>query len=458
MVAVNLQRRSLMLAAAAMTTACAQLPGTVTPPPPIVFVHGNGDTAGLWLTTLWHFESNGWPRERLHAIHLPYPLARDSDEQAQPGRTSTAEHRDFLAAEVDKVLAATGARQVVLFANSRGGNAIRSYCLNGGAAKVSHAILGGTPNQGVRVDASINPGNEFNGAGPFLTSLNNQGSTGQEITPGPRWMTIRSDNNDKFAQPEGTWLGAPGKATGATFAGPELKGALNVVLPAIDHRETSYSPQAFAAAFEFITGRKPTTLAFSPEAQVVLDGQVSGQGLNNDPSTGDFVNNLPLTGATVEVFATHPATGERQGAAVWRKTAAADGRWGPFKANGSSTYEFVISAPGYAVTHIYRQPFPRASNIVNLRADRLPEADKTAGAVLTFIRPRGYFGLPRDRVVFDGQDPAPGLPQGVAGLAVSTIKLPAAAARTVVASFNGQQIAARSWPAADNHLVLLELH
>lgn len=36
--------------------------------PPIVFVHGNGDTAALWQSTLWRFESNGWPRSRLHAI------------------------------------------------------------------------------------------------------------------------------------------------------------------------------------------------------------------------------------------------------------------------------------------------------------------------------------------------------------------------------------------------------
>jgi hypothetical protein len=34
-------------------------------PPPILFVHGNGDHAALWLTTLWRFEANGWPRERL---------------------------------------------------------------------------------------------------------------------------------------------------------------------------------------------------------------------------------------------------------------------------------------------------------------------------------------------------------------------------------------------------------
>jgi hypothetical protein len=26
---------------------------------PVLFVHGNGDTAGLWITTIWRFESNG---------------------------------------------------------------------------------------------------------------------------------------------------------------------------------------------------------------------------------------------------------------------------------------------------------------------------------------------------------------------------------------------------------------
>ena len=454
---VDTLRRTLMVMAASLAAASAQTP-PAEPQPPVVFVHGNGDTAALWITTQWRFESNGWPRERLHAIHLPYPLARDADERPQPGRTSTAEHRAYLAAEIDKVLAATGARQVVLFANSRGGNAIRSYVLHGGAAKVSHAILGGTPNQGVRVDPANNPGNEFNGAGPFLQARNNQGARGVEITPGPKWMTIRSDNNDKFAQPEGAWLGAPGKPTGVNFDGPELRGAKNVVPPGIDHRETSFSPQAFAAAFEFITGRAPASTGFTPEAQVVLDGQLSGQGIDNDPSSGSFVNNLPLAGATVQVFAIDANTGERQGAAAWRKTVAADGRWGPFKADGRTAYEFVISAPGYAITHIYRQPFPRSSAIVNLRAERLLEADKSAGSVLTLTRPRGYFGLPRDRVVFDGQDPAPGIPRGVAGLSVSKIKLPPGPQRPVVGQFNGQRIVARNWPAADNHVVLLELH
>src|SRR6218665_3464717 len=88
----------------------ARVPSSDSPDsfPPIVFVHGNGDTAGLWFTTVWRFESNGWPRDRLHAIALPHPLARDDEQTPQPGRTSSAEHMAFLAAEVERVRAATG--------------------------------------------------------------------------------------------------------------------------------------------------------------------------------------------------------------------------------------------------------------------------------------------------------------------------------------------------------------
>ena len=112
----------LAVSAVALTSGlvgCASTPGASGPngqsdKPPIVFVHGNGDSAALWQTTLWRFESNGWPASRLHAIDMPYPLARDVDASAQPGRTSTQEAAEFLKREVDKVLRETGASKVVL--------------------------------------------------------------------------------------------------------------------------------------------------------------------------------------------------------------------------------------------------------------------------------------------------------------------------------------------------------
>jgi triacylglycerol lipase len=453
-----LTRRTVLIGAAATTMLAACATGLPPePPPPIVFVHGNGDTAALWITQLWRFESNGWPRARLHAIDMPYPTARDDDTKPQEGRSSTTECMRFLAAQVDQVLATTGARQVVLVASSRGGLAVRNYIANGGgAAKVSHAILGGTPNHGVWADVKRAPGSEFNGAGAFLAALNApKGPAGDEATPGVKWLTIRSDHNDKYAQPDGAWIGTPGTPTHVGYDGPALKGATNVVIDGLDHRETAFSAQAFDAMFRFITGHAPATLAVTAEARVVLGGKASGYGVDN--LRGTAPSNLPLAGATVEVYATDAATGARTGAAVHRKTIGTDGAWGPFIADGRQPYEFVISAPGYAVTHLYRSPFPRSSDIVDLRAERMTDADRASAAVVTLTRPRGYFGVPRDRISLDGQSPPPGVPPGTPGISTSKLRLADGAGHTVVGVFNGERIAGRAWPTASNELTLLEL-
>jgi len=446
----------LALAASALLAACASTP-IATNPPPVVFVHGNGDSAAVWTATLWRFESNGWPRDRLVAIDLPYPLARDDDGKPQDGRTSTTEHMQFLATEVEKVRKTTGADKVVLVGNSRGGYAIRNYIANGGGdTKVLYAVLGGTPNHGVWSIPAFLPGSEFNGSGPFLTKLNApKGPNDDEVTPGVKWMTIRSDGNDKYAQPDGVWIGAKGKPTNVTAAGPELKGATNKVLPGVDHRETSFHPLSFAQTYEFVTGKSPATTAITAEASVVLDGKLSGLGLNN--TTGNYANNLSLVGATLEVFATDAATGERLGPALHRKTIGGDGEWGPFKADGTARYEFVISAPGYATTHIYRSPFPRSSNVVDMHAERPATADKDVVSVVTMTRPRGYFGVPRDRISLDSASPPAGIPSGVAGVSSATVKVADTAGRAVAGEFNGERIVGRAWPAAENHVVVLEL-
>jgi triacylglycerol lipase len=453
-------RRALfsVVATSLLLAACATAPN-LDPQPPIVFVHGNGDSASIWQSTVWRFESNGWPRERLHAIDLPYPLARDEDGKAQPGRTSTAEHMAYLKAEVEKVLQATGARQVVLVGNSRGGNAIRNYIYNGGgASRVSHAILGGTPNHGVWAIKGFREANEFSGTGPFLTGLNAaKNANGDEVTGPVKWLTLRSDNNDKFAQPDGVWIGAKGTPTNVTFDGPALKGATNIVLPRVDHRETSFSPAAFEATYRLITGRAPQSTAIQPGTPVVLNGKITGLGLRpTDAASGNYANNLPLPGAQLAVYATDASTGARQGNAVHSKTVGADGLWGPFTAQAGVQYEFVITAPGYATTHIYRSPFPRSSNLIHLRADRPADADKTAKSSVTLTRPRGYFDAMRDRMSFDGKA-LPGVPPAGAGVSTSKINLVADGVRPISAEFNGEKITGRTWPMADGHLVVLEL-
>jgi pimeloyl-ACP methyl ester carboxylesterase len=458
--AMSTTRRQFLGASLALGLAgCASYSAMSEHYPPIVFVHGNGDSASIWQTTLWRFESNGWPRERLHAIDLPYPLARDVDDKPQPGRTSAAEYAAYLKAEVEKVLQATGARQVVLVGNSRGGYAIRNYLRNGGAATVSHAVLGGVPNHGVwHSMAGLPDGSEFAGVGPVLTALNApKNANGDEVTGPVQWLTIRSDGNDKYAQPDGLWLGKKGVATGITHAGPELKGATNVVLPRVDHRETAFSPAAFDAMYRFITGHAPATVQVVPESRVLLGGKVTGLGVSStDPESGNFSNNLPLPGARLRIYAVDAATGVRQPATeVFAKTIGADGAWGPFQARPGTPYEFVIEAPGYATTHIYRSPFPRSSELVNLRPERIAAADRSAPALVIMNRPRGYLDPTRDQMSFDGQSPPPGVPPG-AGVASSRIR-PAGAPRTVVAEFNGERVVGRSWPLADNQVAVLEL-
>ena len=443
-----MKRRTLVSLPVALVAAGCATGLSLTEAPPVVFVHGNGDSASIWQSTIWRFESNGWPRERLHALDLPLPNARDDDTKPQAGRTSIEEYTAFLKAEVDKVLARTGARQVVLVGNSRGGYPIRNYIAQGGGDRtVSHAILCGVPNHGVWAVSlpGLSDNSEFAGHGPFLTRLNApKNAAGEEVTGPVKWLTIRSDSNDKFAQPDGMWVGKRGVATGVTFAGPELKGATNVVLPRVDHRETGFSPAAFDAMYRFITGQAPTRRDVLPEGKVVLSGRVNGTGTN-----------VGLAGAKIDVFAVDATTGARRGDAVYSHTIAADGHWGPFTAQPDARYEFVVSAPGYAVTHFYRSPFPRSSDVVNMRPERIADADKNAPAVTIMYRPRGYLDPGRDKMAFDGQSPPPGAVLG-AGVASSKIK-PTGLPRTVVAEFNGEVVVGRTWPLAENHVSVLEL-
>lgn len=457
--------------AGAVRPAAASAKASADLTPPIVFVPGNGDSAALWQTVIWRFEANGWPAARLRAMSLPYPSARDDDGKAQPGRSSTAEHMAWLSAEVDRTLAATGASQVILMGNSRGGNAIRNYLRSdqsrsGGKYKVGYAILGGTPNHGAFALPGYLEGMEFSGTGAFLTGLNApKDGAGNEVAGPVRWMTVRSDANDKFAQPFVTAPDGRKVPSGVTYAGPELRGAHNVVIAGIDHRETSYSPAAFEAAYRFITGKAPRTLVLAPQGAIALSGKITGLGLTvDDPASGNYINNLPLAGAMLVVYAVDGGTGQggaadagtRLGPVRYAKRIGADGRWGPFQADAATAYEFEISAPGYATTHIYRSALPRSSTVLDMTPLRLDAADRAAGELVVFTRPRGYFDAARDQMSLDGKA-VPGLPPAGAVLAEAKLKLDEPGQRGVVGVFNGETVAGRTWSAAQGQVTVLEV-
>jgi pimeloyl-ACP methyl ester carboxylesterase len=411
------------------------------PAVPIVFVHGDSDLAATWETQIWRFESNGYPRDRLFAISFTDPRARDDDTVAQANRSSTQDQIRELTAFIDGVKAQTGAPKVALVALSRGGYATREY-VAANPASVSAAALGGTPNHGVfAIDAML--GSEYNGRGPFLQKLDAGDS---EVTNGVPFMTLRSDGFDLYAQPDGAIVfGKPGMPLNVTADGPALKGATNVLLGEVDHRETALGPVAFARIYKFITAR----IAIAPEAEVVLNGRVTGV-VDGVPT------NRPVEDAKVEIYHVSPATGERQGGAALIKTTGADGLWGPLTVDPATPLEFVVAAPGAPVTHIYRSPFPRSFDKLDLRPAAPAREDAGAAAVVRMDRARGYFGLPRDVVLLDGKEPSD-IPHGVPDVWHTTLRLPAFEDRPVIGEFNDERIVARPWPANDGHYTILEM-
>ncbi|CCE07168.1 conserved exported hypothetical protein [Bradyrhizobium sp. STM 3843] len=428
--------------------AFAQMPATSGGEiPPVLFVHGNGDHAALWMTTLWRMESNGVARGRMAAMNFTDPLARNDDAVAQTNRSSTDDQRRELADAIKALKSETGAPRVALVGSSRGGNAIRNVVKNGGGADVSHAVLCGTPNHGV-FDTDDNPGSEFNGRGAFLRGLN-AGDT--EVTEGTAFLTLRSDGLDKYAQPDGRLIGKPGVPTGITAEGPALKGATNLVLGALDHREVAFHPRAFREIYKFIAGREPERIAIVPEKQVRLSGLVTG-------TPDGAPTNRPVSEAMVEVYRVSPDTGERIGEMVYRGQTAADGRWGPAEVDSASWLEMVLTSAGAPTTHFYRSPFPRSSEVVHLRAARpIGPADARAGAILIMSRPRGYFGLPRDIVLLDAKEPTD-VQKGVPTDAATTLRLAAGeVGRSVIGQFNEERIAARLWPASEGRIAVIEL-
>lgn len=447
-----MRRRNLLAAATAFWPAAAfaqarprqaSEPGL---PPPVVLVHGNGDSGALWINTIWRFEANGYKRNQLFAIDFTYPVALSDDSKVQPFRSSTAEAMKELAGFVARVKKETRRRKVALIASSRGGNTVRNYLRNGGGAdSVSHAVLCGTPNKGIVISESMLVGSEFNGAAPFLKALN---SGPDDLIPGVELMAIRSDKNDKYSQPDGRFIGQPGKPTGVGFDASELRGARNVILDGVDHREAAFHKLAFAAQYQFVTGKAPGTLFIAQEPKPTLNGRVTGM-------ADGLYTNLPVAEAEVEVFEVDARTGERKTSqAVHRKTTGADGEWGPFIGSSDAYYEFVLHMAGQPTTHTYRSPFLRSSDVVHLRPEPFAKGDDGAASVVLMTRPRGYFGVGRDKFSLDGKIP-PGITEGVPAVSVGRMAFDAGP-RTVVAIFNNETIAVRTWPTKDNHIVVAE--
>ena len=246
------------------------------------------------------------------------------------------------------------------------------------------------------------------------------------------------------------FLGKPGSPTNVTYAGPELRGAKNIVLPGLDHREVAFHPLAFKALYAFITGHEPKTLEVIPQPQPTLNGMVSGWA-NGAPT------NLPLAGVKVEIYEVDPTSGRRLGEPVHQRTTSENGLWGPFTAKPTAYYEFVITATEYPITHIYRTPFPRSSAYLHLRLRPLSDRDKGSGSLITLTRPRGYLGHGRDTFLIDGKVP-PGVNEGVPGTTEAKLRFEPGPLRPVRVVLNKESLTVLTYPLDDGHIVIAEFH
>lgn len=412
-------------------------------PVPIVFIHGENSSAAQWQTMLWRFESQGWPRERLFAASLPLPLLPPTqraeeriDVAGAPGMQITSSApppygytdadglRDFIAQQVQQALAATGAHRVAVVAQGRSGLALRDYVRQGGGQYLSHAVTAGTPHAGAWKTEGLYEHHDFAPTGPYLRGLNQQPPAQPDGLL--RWLSIGTTAMGPYAMPPGSWTLGEAMAARQTPATFRLAGAPHVELAQASYPAAASSDAAFEALFPFLSGKPPAAPAaaapgqnsrwISAEAQPQLSGTVVGRGhVPSDPASGHFLSNLPLAGASVQVFAVHAVSGQRQGAAVYATTTGADGRWGPFSAQPGIGYEFEVDAPGYDLVHIYRAPFPRSSALVQLQAERLfvwGIGSDDQGSLTLLRAPRGDLEDMQAPVSFNGQQahPNPGGP------------------------------------------------
>ena len=447
--------RSCALAAIAcaliVAPAAGQEPAAGSSAPPIVFVHGDGEGAGFWTTTIWRFESNGYPADFLFATDIDHPAARTLDTVPEENRSSSADAARAVAATVERALAATGAARVAIVAHGRGCQTARNYVRNfDGGPKVARLVLAGCLSHGAYHNPQAQLDAEFNGAGSFLTGLNADGEVPDDIPT----TVLRSDRFDLYAQPDGRFLGLPGEPTGVSYDAPALEGADNIVLAGLDHRETATAPEAFIAIHTAVTGQPPARLDIEPEPAPQISGEISGWA-NGAPT------NVALAGATLTVFAVDRDTAERQSEPVLRQTMAANGRYGPFAADPAQPYEFVVEAEGYPTTRIYRGAFPRSTSIADLRlfpAEAAPVAGAVlSGEVVNLMRPRGYFGID-DNATLDAL-PVASRPEAepVPAVWISAVTVPGTAARTVIGGFDGETIAARTTPQDPADVAWIEL-
>jgi triacylglycerol lipase len=188
---------------------------------PILFVHGYSSSGSYWNTMADDFRADGWPSSYL-------------DQWSYDWRQSNATTAQQLAAEVDRLLAATGASKVDIVSHSMGGLSSRYYAKNlGGSGKIDAWVSLAGPNHGTdwANGCAYTSCLEMRIGSTFLTSLN----AGDETPGNPRY---------------GTWW-SPCDTIINPDSSVSLNGAKNIQTACLSHTAIGSDPTVYGQVRDF---------------------------------------------------------------------------------------------------------------------------------------------------------------------------------------------------------------
>ncbi len=303
--------------------------GHPRPEHPIVFVHGFAGSAAQFESQALRFTSNGYPQEWIGAIDYDSTFGLASREQVWLN----------LDAEIDRILAETGADQVDLAGHSLGTSVLQGY-LNSSPERAARAA------HYVNIDGS--PAAALPGGVPTL-AVWGMGSDARQIV-----------------------------------------GAENYRDPGQSHVEVATSAETFGVMYEYLTGQAPRTTDIVPEppGRVEISGRATV-----------FLSNQGAAGATLQLWRVDPATGHRlTSEPEASQVLPEDGSFGPLRVNGRTTYELVLARDSGTAHHFYASPFLRSSHLVRLLTSEpgtgidLLRETSDHHASLTLVRNQEFWG------------------------------------------------------------------
>ncbi|MEU7279976.1 triacylglycerol lipase [Streptomyces sp. NPDC045431] len=211
----------LGLSTAAPADATATATATATRHP-VLFVHGYNSSGSYWNTMADRFRADGWPSTHLRQWSYDW-------------RQSNATTAQEVAAQVDRLLAETGASRVDVVTHSMGGLSSRHYTKElGGSGKTDAWVSLGGPNHGTDAAESCYDTSctEMRIGSAFLTALN----SGDETPEGVRHATWWSPC-DGFINPDSTVA---------------LSGAANTRTACLGHNALGTDPVVYRQVRDFV--------------------------------------------------------------------------------------------------------------------------------------------------------------------------------------------------------------